>query len=56
MLSATGFRTTELPVEPPPSGYVQLKMAPTCPVAVSVSELPAQTGLGEAATTGATGV
>ena len=54
--TVTGFLVIELPVAPPPSGNVQLKMAPGCPVALSVSELPAQTGFCAAAATGAAGV
>lgn len=49
-------RVTGLPVAVPPSGNVQLKVAPTPPVAVSVSVLPEQIGFGDAPAVGAAGV
>ena len=52
----TLVRVTGLPVAVPPSGKVQLYVAPTWPVAVKVSVLPEQIGFGEAPAVGAAGV
>ena len=52
----TALLVIGLPVGPPPSGYVQLKAAPVCPVAVKVKAFPEQIGFGDAAAVGALGV
>ena len=50
------MRVTGEPVVPPPSGYVQVNVAPVCPVAVSVKVFPEQIGFGDAPAVGALGV
>lgn len=56
MTLVTEFLVTELPLAPPPSGYVQLKTAPLTPVAFSVRFEPVHTDTGLAVAIGADGV
>jgi hypothetical protein len=56
MPAVTLLRITVEPLAVPPSGKVQLKVAPVWPVAFRVKVLPLQIGLGDAAAVGAAGV